>query len=165
MQRRIGFISAAALVAAAAAGSAVAADLPKEGRFDYTACWSGASNLIAFSKTHSAYSYEITGTNRSNPPGGMFDKISFRCVGMDASFDGKNTGNTACEAIDQDGDKRLTYFSIASDGTIIREQVAGTGKYEGMVASGTVTRLGPFPVIKAGTFQNCNQQKGTYKLK
>jgi hypothetical protein len=25
--------------------------------------------------------------------------------------------------------------------------------------------LGPFPVIKAGTFQDCNHQTGTYKLK
>jgi hypothetical protein len=25
--------------------------------------------------------------------------------------------------------------------------------------------LGPFPVIKAGTLQDCNHQTGTYKLK
>ena len=43
--------------------------------------------------------------------------------------------------------------------------VVGTGKYEGMVASGTVRPLGPFPVIKAGTFQDCNHQSGTYELK
>jgi hypothetical protein len=165
MQRRIGFISAAALVAAAAAGSAAAADLPKEGNYDLTSCWSGVSTLVAFSNTHSASSYEMTGTNRSNPPGGMFDKNSFRCVGMNASLGGKNTGSTVCEAIDLDGDRRLSYFSLTADGTVTREQIAGTGKYEGMVTSTKVTPLGPFPVIKAGTFQNCNQQKGTYKLK
>ena len=36
---------------------------------------------------------------------------------------------------------------------------------EGMKASGTVHPLGPFPVVKAGTFQDCNHQTGTYKLK
>jgi hypothetical protein len=46
-----------------------------------------------------------------------------------------------------------------------REAVVGTGRYEGLVTSGTVTPLGPFPVIKAGTFQDCNYQTGTYKLK
>ena len=46
-----------------------------------------------------------------------------------------------------------------------REFVVGTGKYEGMVTDGTVEPLGPFPVIKAGTFQDCNYQTGTYKLK
>jgi len=165
MQRRIGLIPAAALVAAAAIGSAIAADIPKEGNYDYTACWSGVSSAIAFSKTHSAFSYEMTGTNRSSKPGGMFDRHSFRCVGMNASLGGKNTGNTVCEGIDPDGDKRLSYFSIAADGTVIRENVVGTGKYDGMVASGKVMPLGPFPEIKAGTFQGCNHQTGTYKLK
>jgi len=148
-----------------AAGSAFAADLPKEGRYDFTACWSGVSNPIAFSKTHSALSYEMTGTILSNPPGGMFDKHTFRCVGMNTSLDGKNTGTAVCESIAQDGDKSLTYFSIMSDGKITNEQLVGTGKYEGMVSSGTATPLGPFPVIKAGTFQGCNRQTGTYKMK
>ena len=31
--------------------------------------------------------------------------------------------------------------------------------------AGTVQPLGPFPAIKAGTFQDCNHQTGTYKLK
>jgi hypothetical protein len=46
-----------------------------------------------------------------------------------------------------------------------RTQVAETGKYEGMVMVGTVEPLGSFPTIKDGTFQNCNHQTGTYKLK
>ena len=54
--------------------SAFAAELPKEGSYDYTACWSGVNNMITFSKTHTGSSFELTGTVRSNPPGGMFDK-------------------------------------------------------------------------------------------
>src|SRR5262245_29626624 len=91
--------------------SASAAELPKEGSYDYTACWSGVNNVITFSKTHTAASYEMTGAVRSTTPGGMFDKQTFHCVGMNASLDGKNTGSTVCEAIDADGDKRLSYFS------------------------------------------------------
>ncbi len=146
------------------APSAFAADLPKEGSFDYTACWSGVSNDINFSKTHTASSYEMTGSIRSNPPGGMFDKQTFRCVGMNASLGGKYVGSTVCEAVDVDGDKRLSYFS-GSDGTLTRESVAGTGKYDGMVLTATIQPLGPFPTIKPGTFQDCNHQTGTYKLK
>jgi hypothetical protein len=55
--------------------------------------------------------------------------------------------------------------AIAADGTLRREAIAGTGKYEGLVSSGLVTPLGSFPVIKAGTYQACNHQTGTYKLK
>jgi hypothetical protein len=164
MKKTLQFFPLAMLAAAAAVGSAFGADLPKEGSYDFTACWSGVSNVIAFSKTHTAYSFEEFGTTRSNPPGGMFDDQSFRCVGMNSSFDGKVSGSTVCESIDRAGDKRLTHYST-SEGKVIRENVKGTGKYEGMVASGTVEPLGPFPEIKAGTFQSCNHQTGTYKLK
>jgi hypothetical protein len=34
-----------------------------------------------------------------------------------------------------------------------------------MVRTTAVQLMGPFPVIKPGTFQNCNRQTGTYKLK
>jgi len=153
-----------ALLIVASPFSALAGELPKEGNYDFISCSSGVSSGITFSKTHTASSFEMTGTNRSNPPGGIFDKSTFRCVGLKASLDGKLTASTVCESIDVDGDKRLTYFSTG-DGKITRTNVAGTGKYEGMVTTGTVELLGPFPVIKDGTFQNCNHQTGTYKLK
>jgi hypothetical protein len=153
-----------ALIVFAFAPSAFAAEFPKEGNFDYTACWSGTSSTISFSKDHTARSFEHTGSNRSNPEGGLFDKTTFRCVGMNASLGGKNTGTAVCESVDRDGDKRLSYFST-SEGKVTRETVAGTGKYDGMVMSATVQPLGPFPVIKEGTLQDCNHQTGTYKLK
>jgi len=156
MKQRLKFICLVALIGIGSASSAFAAGLPKEGSYDFTSCWSGNSNTISFSKTYTAFSFEQTGSNRSNTPGGMFDKETFRCVGMNASLGGKNSGSAVCEAIDADGDKRLTNFSIGSDGKVTREFVVGTGKYEGMVTSGTVEPLGPFPVIKDGTFQNCN---------
>jgi len=57
---------------------ALTAELQKEGNFDYTFSWAGVNNVISFSKDHNAISYEMTGTTRSNPPGGLFDKNSFR---------------------------------------------------------------------------------------
>jgi hypothetical protein len=165
MNQTLRYFSLVALIGLASAGSAFAAELPKEGSYDFTTCWSGISNAVTFSKTHTASSYEQTGAIRSNTPGGMFDKETFRCVGMNASLGGKNAGSAVCEAIDADGNKRLTYFSVGSDGKVTREFVVGTGKYEGMVTTGTVEPLGPFPVIKAGTFADCNHQTGTYKLK
>jgi hypothetical protein len=165
MNQTLRYFSLVALIGLASAGSAFAAEMPKEGSYDFNSCWSGVSNTIAFSKTHTASSYEMTGVNRSNPPGGLFDKLAFRCVGMNTSLDEKVSGTTVCEGTDFDGDKRLTYFSIA-DGKVTRQFIAGTGKYDGMVESGSVVQpLGPFPVVKAGTFSDCNHQTGTYKLK
>lgn len=159
------FVMLATGAAITMAGGAVAQTPAKEGRYDYTACWSGVSNSIAFSKTHTAFSYEMMGTTRSNVPDSIFDRNTFRCVGMNASFDGKSAGSVACESIDRDGDKRLSYYSIASDGKFSRDTVAGTGKYDGMSTTTVVAPLGPFPIVKPGTFQDCNHQTGTYKLK
>jgi hypothetical protein len=145
--------------------SALAAELPKEGSYDFISCSSSVSNVITFSKTYTGSSYELTGTNRSNPPGGLFDKTTYRCVGMNASLDGKVTASILCEAIDVDGDKYLSKVSTA-DGKTTRTIVAGTGKYEGIVTTQTAFEpLGPFPTIREGPGQSCNHQTGTYKLK
>ena len=117
MSQTLRFFYLVAFIGLASADSVFAAELPKEGSYDYTSCWSGVNNVITFSKTHTASSYELTGTNRSNPPGGLFDKSNYRCVGMNTSLDGKITAYTGCESIDVDGDKRLAYFSTA-DGKV-----------------------------------------------
>ena len=154
-----------ALLIVASPFSALAGELPKEGNYDYTACWSGVNNVITFSKTYTGSSYENTGTIRSNPPGGLFDNSTYRCVGMNTSLDGKITSSNLCEAIDPDGDKRLSSV-LTGDGKTTRTQITGTGKWEGIVMTQTAfENLGPFPAIKDGTSQGCNHLTGTYKLK
>lgn len=160
------FVSNLAFILLSALPATTAAqNVPKEGRYEYTSCWSGQNNLIEFSKTYTAYSYEMTGTTRSTTPGDIFDKNTYRCIGMNASFNGKNLGSAVCEVVDRDGDRRLSHFVTSADGKTIREHVAGTGKYDGLVLETQVKPLGPFPTIKVGTFQNCNMQSGTYKLR
>lgn len=162
------FVSAGAvgvvLAAFAVAPTAAAQPLPREGRFDYVACYSGTSNPIAFSRTQSGMTYEHTGTTRSNLPDSPFDKLSFRCLGMSTSLDGKAAAMTLCEVVDKDGDKMLNQFT-QSEGRTVRTTVAGTGKFEGITTESTLTVLGPFPTVKPGTFQSCNHQVGTYRLK
>ena len=159
------FTSAGLLTSLVIAGTVAAAPLPKEGRFDTTSCAAvTVSNRIDFSKTHWVQTVEYLGTTLSNPPGGLGDGNSYRCLGMTRSFDGKISGSTVCESIDQDGDKRLSSFS--QEGTnSIRTQVAGTGKYEGMEQSGDYVRAPAFPTVKPGAYQQCNHQTGTYQLK
>jgi hypothetical protein len=162
---KLQFANAGLIAALTVAGSAGAQTFPKEGTYDYTACWSGVTTPIAFSKSNSAFTYEMTGTTRSNPPGGFLDKRSFRCIGMIIAFSGKGSQSVVCESFGIDEDKILTHFSAASDGKVSREVIEGTGKYQGLVSTGITKPLGPFPVAKAGTFQDCNHQTGTYKMK
>lgn len=165
MNKILKVMPVAALAAVTSAGSALATDLPMEGSYDINTCFTRHSTRIDYSNTHYAYSYEETGTSVSNPPGGFFDNEAIRCVGMVASFDGKRTGGSVCEGSAKDGDKRLTQFRYNSDGKLIREAIAGTGKYEGLVTVGTARDAGPPVEIKTGTVQLCIQQVGTYKLK
>lgn len=161
---RAQMVLGAVLCFGAGTASVGAQGLPKEGRFDYIACWSGTSNPMNFSKAQTAMTYEHTGSTRSNLPDSAFDKLSFRCMGMSTSFDGKASNVTVCEAVDKDGDKMLNHFAL-SEGRTVRSTVAGTGKFEGITTDATVTPLGPFPTIKPGTFQGCNHQVGSYRLK
>src|SRR5215475_13320527 len=142
------------------------AEMPKEGTYDYISCSSGISQTSKFSDTLSMVSYENTGMIHSVVPDGPFDKETFHCIGVETVVGGKVTNGSAfCEAIDREGNKRLARFSN-SGGKVTREQLAGTGKYEGITITSTAFEpMGPYPPIKEGTFQVCNHQKGTYKLK
>ena len=145
-------------------GNVAAQTVPKEGNYDYVSCYSGTVNIILFSKTHSASTYELIGNSRTSPPGGPFDMVTFRCLGMGSSLDSQTTSSNYCEAIDKDGDKLMVRnVNQGQKGT--QEGLAGTGKYEGIVRSGTNEFLGVFPVIKPGTFSGCNRQIGAYKMK
>lgn len=158
------FATTGLVLALSAAGASAAATLPKEGRFDVRACATGTTNRIDFSKTHWAQITELLGTAQSNPPGGFGDGSAYRCVGVSASVDGKASGTNYCEIVDQDGDKRFSQF-LVQDGKTVRSEIAGTGKYDGIVVSSDFVRAPAFPTVKPGTVQQCNRQTGTYKMK
>ncbi len=158
-------ISVATLIAATSVGFALAADLPKEGSYDYKACFTRNTTRIDFSDAHSAYSYNETATAVSISPGGLFDGESVRCVGSVAISNGKRTNLSICEGVAKNGDKRLTRFQYGADGKLLREEVAGTGMYEGMVTTGTAKEVVPPEEIRPGVTTYCNQLTGTYKMK
>lgn len=142
-----------------------AADVPKEGTFDYTTCFTRTRSRIDYSPTRFAYSYAETGTTVNEPRGGPFDENQVVCVGMTLSFDGKMSGGSVCEGKDKDGDKRLTRFAYDDEGKLQRQEIAGTGKFDGMATTTTYRPLGPPREIKPGIFEYCTKNTGTYKFK
>ena len=48
---------------------------------------------------------------------------------------------------------------------MVREELAGTGMYEGMVTTGTAKGVMPEKEIQPGVTTFCNQLTGTYKMK
>ena len=151
-------------VAFAMAGATFAADMPKEGTYDFTSCWGGTAKTIALSKKHAGFTYELSGETLSNPPGSMFDHSSFHCIGMGTVLAGKLKQTTICEAVDPEGNKSVTLYLVDGKHTT-RTLLEGTGPYKDMVSTGTAEALGKTGHIKPGTFQACNRQTGTYKMK
>jgi hypothetical protein len=88
-----------------------------------------------------------------------------RCVGTVSISNGKRTNLSICEGVAKDGAKRLTRFQYDSDGKLIREEVAGTGMYDGMVTTGTAKAVVPEKEIQPGVTTYCNQLTGTYRMK
>jgi len=155
---------AGALVVAAAAAAAGPQHLAKEGAFAYRACYSGTSKAVVLSKSQVAFSVDLTGENVADTPGTFLDHASFRCEGIGTRFGKERTDKTACLFVDQDGDKALALVTMRN-GKWHRQDIGGTGKYDGMVVHADVESMGRFPTMQPGTFQGCNHVAGTYKLK
>ena len=142
-----------------------AAELAKSGGYDITNCWSGTSNAILHSKAHIALSYTLTGTARSNKPGGPFDKQSFQCVGIVRVMQGTATADGICEYVDADGDKTLGQVTRTGNPGGEWRFINGTGKYAGITGGGAYKYLGRYPTVRKGHFQGCGRATGAYKLK
>lgn len=165
LKPRLANAALAGALAVLATAAVAAQPLPKEGTFAFRACWSGTRNVVAISKTHVGSSFEFTGEAVADEPGGLFDRNTFQCEGMGARLGKQRIGDVICVGVDPDGDKHMERYTLKNDGKWHRKEITGTGKYEGIVTNNKVVQLGPFPVIKPGTFQGCNHTTGTYKLK
>jgi hypothetical protein len=165
MKTMMGIFAVATFITATSSGLAFAADPPKEGSYDVKTCFTRNIMRIDFSDAHRAYSYNETGTAVSTTPGGMFDGDSVRCVGAVSISNGKRTNLSICEGVAKNGAKRLTRFQYGPDGKLVREEIAGTGMYEGLVTTGITKEVEPPKEIQPGVTTFCNQGTGTYKMK
>ena len=75
------------LILIAATSLASAGEVPKEGTYDYTSCWSGTTSTMQLPGGAMAATNEVTGMNHAKIPGTMFDNSSFRCIGFTVTKD------------------------------------------------------------------------------
>jgi hypothetical protein len=148
------------------AGLLAAAELPKEGSYDLTACNTRVINRVMVTDVRSISSYEQFGTSLSNPPGGMFDNGAAHCVGAATAINGQAVDDTMyCMTVYPDGGKILRRFTKQPDGMYRPEVIEATGKYAGIVIEGTAKPSGRLPTVKADVNLFCSRQTGTYTLK
>ena len=154
-------LSAAAI---ALAGTAVSAELPKEGEIDGISCFAGETSVIAHSKNHVALGFNITGTFRSNVLGAPLGDISSaQCIGILSILEGEQSVNGFCEYVGAEGDRTFSNFTRTGGTTGNWQYLNGTGKLAGITGGGLYEIMN-FPTIRPGTFQGCNHATGTYKL-
>lgn len=154
-----------ALILVTSSLTVCAADMPKEGKFDFNFCMAAAYKPVMASPQLSSGLIEAWASTYSNPPGGPFDNQGSQCGVISLSRDSNVENNGYCKMIDKDGDMWL--FKFADRNFIGKfEVVGGTGKYEGMTATADFKPLGGgAPSAAPGMVQTCNKVVGTYRLR
>lgn len=158
-----------ALWAMLAADSAMAGkvNIPKEGNYEFDFCVIGRGKSFSAGDNLFVLHYELDANVNSVPPGRAFDRMGSRCYGLYINLNGKPRESGICELTDLDGDKWwMDYRGTWDGGGGAYTAAHGTGKYEGINLQGEYHIDNSWG--KASTelsFQGCNRNKGTYKLK
>jgi hypothetical protein len=145
---------------------AAAADLPKEGRFDFNYCMAGKTDYTELKSGLATGMFEGWAATYANGGTRAFDRQGSRCVGVYEIIDGKYRDYGVCTQVDADGDKWLMRFETGGDMGGKWVVVGGSGKYDGMTGSATYVPVGEIPPGAApGIYNKCNRNTGTYRMK
>jgi hypothetical protein len=143
----------------------LAAGPAKEGDFAGMTCFSGPAHVIAGVKGQVGGSYDLMGTSIRNE-GELGYLGSERCVGHFVVIGAELTDSGSCLLADPDGDQVFLVFSRKNQEPGTWKATGGTGKYEGIEASGTfVGAVRPPKRVLPDVLQVCNKETGHWKLK
>jgi hypothetical protein len=150
--------------------AAMAADLPKEGKFTATYHGVGTYKSAAMGKDTVISAWDETGYTVSD---GLFDHLTWHCMGIYDAASGMAKYSGHCVTTDPAGDQIAS--DVVSEGTAAVDAKAthgkgvftgGTGKYAGISGGWTfVTHTGEYKVSADNTYVQNNTNEGTYKLK
>src|SRR5208283_4336568 len=91
---------------------------------------------------------------------------SVECVGSGTIAGAESMESGLCVFTDPDGDRFFSAYSVRNKEPGTWKTIAGTGKFEGMEASGTWARvLAPDKPARADIAQSCDKGSGHWKLK
>lgn len=146
-------------LAIAAAGPA------KEGSFEGMTCFAGSRQILADVKGSFGAGYDLIGT-AVRKEGELGHQASERCLGVFVAVGKEANDNGSCVASDADGDRYFVVYSRKNQEPGVWRATGGTGKYEGIEASGTFERaIFPAKPMRSDVLQVCNRETGSWKLK
>jgi hypothetical protein len=162
-------VSAAAIVGVMMSSGAIAGkvNMPKEGSYEFDFCPIGRGKTFSAGDKLFVMNYDLDAVLRTTPPGKAFDRVGARCFGIYSNINGRQQEAGICELTDLDGDKWWMDYRGNPDGAGGTYTAAfGTGKYEGMTLRGEYRIDNNWGSIsKEVSFQGCNPNKGTYRLR
>ena len=149
-----------------AIGQAASAAAPaKEGTFEGLTCYTGPVQVIAGVKGRTAGSYDIVGTP-IRKDGELGYQSSTRCVGTFLWAGEESSDNGSCVAIDPDGDLVFYVYARKNQEPGTWKSLGGTGKYEGIDASGTnAPAVRPIRGMRPDILQTCLRETGRWTLR
>ena len=167
MNRIIVAIATAGAIFAADGATAGKVNMPKEGSYEFDFCPIGRGKTFSSGDKLFFMQYDLDAVLRSTPAGKAFDRMGARCLGIYSNLSGRQQEAGMCELTDLDGDKWWMDYRGNPDGKGGTYTSAyGTGKYDGMTLRGEYHIDNDWGSIsKEVSFQGCNPNKGTYKLK
>ncbi|HZP92693.1 MAG TPA: hypothetical protein VFB20_07420 [Burkholderiales bacterium] len=146
-----------------AVGLSARADVPKEGRFDYKACYAGPHHMTVHAKDQMGGAYEVYGMQLAEP-NQLFYNLVELCLGSWTLIKGEYAETGSCEFTDPAGDKFFVVYSRKNQEDGVWRAISGTGKYDGIVLSGNWMPFTQFSQPPGQVLQ-CNRNWGSYKLR
>lgn len=143
------------------------AGMPREGRFDFNLCTFGKVDYPRHARDLMSGSVDRM-AQFLREPAGKKDSASqhaSRCAGSHEIAAGTYRDRGICAVTDADGDEWVMRYETATDLAGKWFTVGGTGKYEGMKATGEYRPVGNVPGVMAGGFKTCHHNTGTYRMK
>jgi hypothetical protein len=150
--------------------AAMAADLPKEGTFNFTYAGAGAAKATPVGNERTLFAFDDRGLSVAN---GLFDHVTFHCWGVGDTARGTTRIQGYCVGTDSDGDHVAIDLSgewpaDAKTLRITNKLTSGTGKYTGISGVGTFVNHGPEFRTAAegaeGTYVAYGTTQSSYKL-
>lgn len=167
MKNKLITVTSVAMIVGAGATMAGKVNMAREGNYAFDFCPIGQAKTFSNGDKLFHMQYDLNALLRTNPPGGAFDRMGARCLGLYSNLNGKQAETGVCELTDLDGDKWwMDYHGNPEGGGGTYTAASGTGKYDGMVLKGEyhIDNNWGSPG-KEVAFLGCNPNKGTYKLK
>src|SRR3989454_11854851 len=133
---RKGSVCLATLVLTLAAGTAVAADLPKSGKFTIHSGWKAISQATQVADNHIILNASFWGVTYNDTGAGPLHMGAVSCSGAADLVSGAGPAKGYCAWGDADGDKIFTDYSgtVPKPGEVsgMNRITGGTGKFAGV---------------------------------